>query len=287
MRSHFHSKLHAAWRPPSLAGTSLVQRMRTTTFALLGFGAAAGLALVAVFAQPGWPLLSPAPLPHEPSASIGRAQATGLGRVAKLPGSVGHRGAGPTIASLPTAAARGGSPAGGGVDGRAHEHGSIGSPQPVGSSPSTGAGAAGAVHHEAAPEVVPTPAPEPAPAAGPGASPAPEKTTADHSAAAAAHSAAPPGHSTSAAGRTGSQADEHSGSKDEEGSSYGRARPVPAGHSPAKAPPKPPHASPRSKGSHAAAPPPPPSPPSAKAAEPSESEPPAPPGKGKGNGPDK
>jgi collagen type III alpha len=43
--------------------------MRSTGFALLGLTAAASLALVAIFALPGFPLLAPAPLPDEPSGN--------------------------------------------------------------------------------------------------------------------------------------------------------------------------------------------------------------------------
>lgn len=73
MRSVFRKKIGSV-RRPSLAGDGLPERMRTTAFAFLGLTAAAGLALVAIFAQLGFPLLSPAPLPSatEPSA-IGRA----------------------------------------------------------------------------------------------------------------------------------------------------------------------------------------------------------------------
>ncbi|HET9185165.1 MAG TPA: hypothetical protein VFN82_03395 [Solirubrobacterales bacterium] len=63
-----HTKLLSSLRLPSFAGNGLPERMRTISFALLGLTAAAGLALVAIFAQPGFPLLSPAPLPAEPSA---------------------------------------------------------------------------------------------------------------------------------------------------------------------------------------------------------------------------
>lgn len=41
--------------------------MRTTVFAFMGLLAAAGLALVAIFAQLGFPLVSPEPLPSDPS----------------------------------------------------------------------------------------------------------------------------------------------------------------------------------------------------------------------------
>jgi hypothetical protein len=90
----FHSKLLSALRRPSFAGTGLPERMRSVSFALLGLTAAAGLALVAIFAHPGFPVLSPAPLPAEPSASesIAGAESLTLGRtpVAVLPARPAH-----------------------------------------------------------------------------------------------------------------------------------------------------------------------------------------------------
>src|SRR5438094_164716 len=85
----FHSKLLSALRLSSFAGTGLPERMRSISFALMGLTAAAGLALVAIFAQPSFPVLSPAPLPDEPSAgeSISGAERVPLTRtpVAVLP----------------------------------------------------------------------------------------------------------------------------------------------------------------------------------------------------------
>jgi len=52
---------------PSFAGTGLLERMRSTTFALLGITAAVGLGLVATLSQQSWPLLPSAPLPGLPS----------------------------------------------------------------------------------------------------------------------------------------------------------------------------------------------------------------------------
>src|SRR3954454_22257273 len=73
MHELVHSILHGrvlAWlRLPSFAGDGLPERMRSTTFALLGLTAAGGLALVAIFAQPSFTLLTPTPLPAEPSLS--------------------------------------------------------------------------------------------------------------------------------------------------------------------------------------------------------------------------
>jgi hypothetical protein len=84
VHSTLHTKLLSGLRRPSFAGNGLPERMRSISFALLGLTAAAGLALVAIFAQPGFPLLSPAPLPDERSAteSISRAERLPLGHAA-------------------------------------------------------------------------------------------------------------------------------------------------------------------------------------------------------------
>src|SRR4051794_13275804 len=73
-----YSRLLSALRLPSFAGDGLPERMRSISFALLGLTAAAGLALVAIFAQPGFTLLSPVPLPDQPSASEAIATARKL-----------------------------------------------------------------------------------------------------------------------------------------------------------------------------------------------------------------
>jgi len=78
VHSIFDSKLLSALRLPSFAGEGLPERMRSISFALLGLTAAAGLALVAIFAQPDFSLLSPAPLPDQPSASQSIAEAKKL-----------------------------------------------------------------------------------------------------------------------------------------------------------------------------------------------------------------
>ncbi|MGN6202738.1 MAG: hypothetical protein ACTHNY_10080, partial [Solirubrobacterales bacterium] len=78
MHSTVYSKLLSALRLPSFAGEGLTERMRSISFALLGLTAAAGLALVAIFAQPDFSLLSPAPLPDQPSASQSVAEAKKL-----------------------------------------------------------------------------------------------------------------------------------------------------------------------------------------------------------------
>lgn len=74
------------WKPvraarlPSLAGSGLPERMRTTAFAFLGLTAAAGLALVAIFAQISFHVLSPAPLPGEPVEKTTVAKAVAVDR---------------------------------------------------------------------------------------------------------------------------------------------------------------------------------------------------------------
>jgi len=75
VRSLLSSKLIRSIRRPSLAGHGLPERMRSTAFAFLGLTAAAGLALVAIFAQLSFPLLSPSPLPDGPEepSSISKA----------------------------------------------------------------------------------------------------------------------------------------------------------------------------------------------------------------------
>lgn len=70
---------------PSVAGTGLTERIRSTTFALLGLAAAVGLGLVALFAQPGFPLLSPAPLPNEPHVALEGSVALGVPADASAP----------------------------------------------------------------------------------------------------------------------------------------------------------------------------------------------------------
>ncbi len=67
MSSRIGQWLSRLARRRSLAGDGLPERMRSTTFALLGITAATGLGLVAVFSQQEWPLLPPGPLPVAPA----------------------------------------------------------------------------------------------------------------------------------------------------------------------------------------------------------------------------
>lgn len=58
-----HDKTPRALRLTKLVGNGMPERIRAIGFAFLGLTAAAGLGLVAIFAQMGFPVLSPAPLP--------------------------------------------------------------------------------------------------------------------------------------------------------------------------------------------------------------------------------
>lgn len=66
-----HSRLpnlRSSLRLSNLIGRGMPERIRSVGFAFLGLTAAAGLALVAIFAQMSFPLLSPVPLPGGPPA---------------------------------------------------------------------------------------------------------------------------------------------------------------------------------------------------------------------------
>ncbi len=64
---------------PSFAGAGLLERMRSTTFALLGITAAMGLGLVAVVSQQGFSLLPAAPIPGLTAEQEGVHDAIELG----------------------------------------------------------------------------------------------------------------------------------------------------------------------------------------------------------------
>jgi len=157
VHSDFRDKLRNAVRRPSLAGDGLPERMRSTVVAFLGLTAAAGLALVAIFAQLGFPVLTPAPLPSaptkpgsvaravplkhgSPSAAIAQSQS-----VAPASGGFGARGASETAARGQRGSA--------GVDGSA---------VPVSSPPAADSPDPGAPTPAPAPETAPVPAPTPA-----------------------------------------------------------------------------------------------------------------------------
>lgn len=175
----FHSRLFSRFRLSSVAGGSFVERMRSTAFALLGLTAAAGLVLVAIFAQPGGPLLAPAPLPEAPPSSVAGGEAVGVGQApqpSEVPVSAtgGRLGAGPNGQTGEGTGAGGGSTKSGGT-------GRIGSPQPVNSPPASGGGVAGngvdGPEGTTAPVASPPPEADTTPSSVPVASPAaPEKT---------------------------------------------------------------------------------------------------------------
>jgi hypothetical protein len=142
-----HSKLLSALRLPSFAGTGLPERMRSISFALLGLTAAAGLALVAVFAQPGFPVLSPAPLPDEPAAgeSISVAKRLPLGRtpVAVLTAQPAHLQPRQARAVTETPTDNRSPSAGGSDGGNQVAPGTVDTPAPA-SEPETSGGSGGA-----------------------------------------------------------------------------------------------------------------------------------------------
>jgi hypothetical protein len=211
VHSSLHSRLLAWLRLPSFAGDGLPERMRSTTFALLGLTAAGGLALVAIFAQPSFTLLTPTPLPAEPSLSesIGGAEEVPLDPgasafVPALDGASASRrpaGSGASVDSISntqvTGTGNGGSAATpGGVDVPAP----VRPPEPsAGDNGGGGAGNEPGGGSDPAPTVAPAPVASPHPPPGPSpphtTSP-PKATTAS---APAPELASGPGHSSTAA----------------------------------------------------------------------------------------
>jgi hypothetical protein len=163
------SKLISALRLPSFAGSGLTERMRSTSFALLGLTAAAGLALVAIFAQPGFSLISPAPLPDQPSIgeSISNARKVPLNH-----GPVALVSARPAVAPQRRSEDAGVEAPSGDASSHSSDPVQQGQPAPTGaaappptggSTPSGGKGAGGSEHgSDASPTPAPTAAPQPA-----------------------------------------------------------------------------------------------------------------------------
>jgi len=203
MRAIPKIRLPKAPRLPSVAGNGLPERMRTTAFAFLGLTAAAGLALVAIFAQLSFHVLTPAPLPDEPVSGGAVAEAVPLHRVAvrvptvtgrEAPAATGdeidrggaadggHGGTAPS--EVPAAAAP--APSEGGVDPGSAD---ASTPKPA----STSAPAPDAATQESPAQSsgpAPSPTPKPAPIPARPASPTPPAPTApgnSQSSAAAAH----------------------------------------------------------------------------------------------------
>jgi hypothetical protein len=250
VHNSFHSRLLAWLRLPSFAGDGLPERLRSTTFALLGLTAAGGLALVAIFAQPSFTLLTPAPLPAEPSLneSIAGAEKVPLdhgattfapaahaaspqGASRRSPGSGTsvHSASNPPVSSPPGTGTGtgGGAAAPGGVDASAP----VPAPEPSGGK--TGGGAAGNEPGGRS-DPVPTVAPAPVASPHPPPDPAPPHTTsppkATTASAPAPESAAGPGHSSSAAAAS------HAGERGIEASAGSGPRPSIPAAAPSAAP---------------------------------------------------
>jgi len=155
VRSSFHTRLLGSLRRPTFAGSGLPERMRSTAFAFLGLTAAAGLALVAIFAQLSFPLLSPAPMPSGPAEGNSISKAVALDH---SPGAFDR--ANPGVASSGERDAGGGS----GSGGQAAEPTAAAPPSSTATQP--GGGTSGG-------EAVETPSSGPAPASPPASEPAP------------------------------------------------------------------------------------------------------------------
>jgi hypothetical protein len=157
--SNLQTKLLGRLRRFSFAGDGLPERMRSTAFAFLGLTAAAGLALVAIFAQLSFPLLSPAPLPSEPAAESGVARA-----VALEPGAPVLGRPNPAVAPPDTRGPGEGSSAGSGAQGHQGAEPPTANPAtPAATDP--GGDTSGSVSVEAqSPKAAPAPSSEPAPA---------------------------------------------------------------------------------------------------------------------------
>jgi hypothetical protein len=173
VHSIFYSKLLSALRLSSFAGNGLPERMRSISFALLGLTAAAGLAMVAIFAQPGFPLLEPSPLPLGPAGNQAVAGAEALtpkrGNAEKAlaiaPSSVVHAATGPPVESSSEVSPQGAGP-------RPDEGTTQPSPPDTpggvgGQSPQAATGSPG----PSKPTPVPAPAPAPAPVSAPAPTP--------------------------------------------------------------------------------------------------------------------
>ncbi len=101
-------------RRPSLAGTSLPERILSTTFAILGLAVAAGLGFVALFSQPGFPILSMGPLPSPPAGHEAVEHGFGL---SAGPGASAVAPAGTALSTLPWPGSATASPMGTGEGG--------------------------------------------------------------------------------------------------------------------------------------------------------------------------
>jgi hypothetical protein len=176
---------------PSLAGNGLMERMRSTTFALLGITAAMGLGLVAFISQQGWSYLPAIPIPG-PAAKHGRVHdAVAVAQPRLSPGASTHRtgtGSGATGADRRPGAPPSAHPHPSG----SHQSVAPFSPAPGGTGRTggqpAGEGAPGPAPAQPSPSQSPTPAPgsTPAPTPGPTAT-APSPATSSALSAPASH----------------------------------------------------------------------------------------------------
>ena len=175
VHSNFHIRRLKSMRRPSFAGNGLPERMRSTAFAFLGLTAALGLALVAIFAQLSFPVLSPAPPPAGPagesgvSSSLALGQGPGIGTLqptllsAAAPAGSG-RGEGTAVptaqGSRPVGHVGSPIPVAPGKAGKPNDGGSVEpSPPPAAPAPTSPSG-----DDAASAETTPAPAPAPIPA---------------------------------------------------------------------------------------------------------------------------
>lgn len=152
--SNLQTRLLGRLRRFSFAGDGLPERMRSTAVAFLGLTAAAGLALVAIFAQLSFPLLSPAPLPSEPADGGAVSKAVALDR---SPGAFDRANPGASGSGQRTASREAGDDLSSGGGGTTSEPGSVAAP--ASPAPSQGGGTSGGEAVE-----TPTASPSPAPA---------------------------------------------------------------------------------------------------------------------------
>ena len=87
----------ARWaKRPTFAGDGLIERLRTTTFAVLGLTAIGGMVTIGLLASAGYPNLPPGPPPTGPLQGISSARSLGGGEATALAGvGVGGSGGGP------------------------------------------------------------------------------------------------------------------------------------------------------------------------------------------------
>ncbi len=91
MHSKRGNRLLGTARRPSLLGGSMLERARSTTFALLGATAALGLAMVALALNQSWPLVAGSAIPAPPArVGVGKASVVAAATSPRLIGSGGN-----------------------------------------------------------------------------------------------------------------------------------------------------------------------------------------------------